>query len=138
MKVTTTATQLFFDRPAVIRAMDAAQRRALAKAGATVRTTAARSIRKRKGVSRPGQPPSSHEGSLRRLMRFGWDPSRRVVVVGPLKFGKGEAPALLERGGVVSRDGERARYRPRPFMAPALEKSTRTLPAAFRGTLKGR
>ena len=71
-------------------------------------------------------------------MRFGYDPSRKTVVVGPLKFRKGKAPALLEYGGSVNRNGERQVYKPRPFMGPALEKQRKNLPAAFRGTLEGR
>ncbi|MEO0511798.1 MAG: hypothetical protein AAF108_02760 [Planctomycetota bacterium] len=65
---------LFFDRPAVQRAIDPARRRALSKAGAFVRQRAKTSMRKRRGTSRPGQPPFAHEGSLRRMVLFGYDP----------------------------------------------------------------
>jgi len=51
---------LFFDSPGVQRAMDAASRAPLSRAGAF--------IRKRKTISQPGQPPHSHAGHLRRLI----------------------------------------------------------------------
>ncbi|MCL4743749.1 MAG: hypothetical protein KJZ54_16250, partial [Phycisphaerales bacterium] len=65
--------QMFFDRPKVRRAVDAARRKVLSKAGAFIRQTARTSIRKRKGSSKPGNPPHSHVGLLRRFILFGYD-----------------------------------------------------------------
>lgn len=48
---------LFFDRPKVRRAVDKAKRQVLSRGGAFIRTTAKRSIRKRKGTAPPGKPP---------------------------------------------------------------------------------
>ena len=90
---------VFFHSPRVRRAMDAATRRALSKAGAFIRQRAKTSIRKRKGVSRPGEPPHSHAGHLRRLIFFAWDPVAESMVIGPVPFKEGEAPHLLEFGG---------------------------------------
>ena len=60
----------FFDRDAVLKATDKAQRMALSKFGAFVRTRARSSIRKRKGVAPAGSPPSSHTGLLKQFIYF--------------------------------------------------------------------
>ena len=134
--------QLFFDREAVISKVDAATRRVLSKFGAFVQRSAKSSIRKRKRISAPGQPPSSHIGLLRKFIYFGYDADRRSVVIGPARLnqkGRGEAPALLEYGGKATlvRRGEkkRATYRARPYMGPAFEKEKPQLPAMWRGSV---
>ena len=133
---------LFFDAPRVKRAVDAATRRALSRAGAFIRQRAKTSIRKRKGISRPSRPPHSHAGHLRRLIFFGYDPSAESVVIGPLPFRKGEAPNLLEFGGKIVRTdhcGRRRRmvYRKRPFMGPALQEELPQLPSRWRNSVRG-
>lgn len=134
---------LFFDSAAVIRAVDAASRKALSKAGAFIRQRAKSSIRKRRGVSRPGQAPSSHAGHLKRLLFFAWDPAAETVVIGPARFGAGEAPNLLEFGGTIVRKGDRSgkprrlRYRARPFMGPAYEKEKAQLPKRWQRSIRG-
>jgi len=65
--------QLFFDSPKVVRAVDRTTRRVLSKFGAFVRRTARSSIRKRKRISEPGSPPSSHSGLLKKFIFFGYD-----------------------------------------------------------------
>lgn len=92
---------MFFDRPKVRRAMDAGTHRALSKAGAFIRTRARSSMRTRKGASAPGRPPHAHFGSLKRLLFFAYDRDRKSVVVGPVKYRKGVAPALNEYGGKI-------------------------------------
>jgi hypothetical protein len=105
--------QFFFDKAKVIRAVDKARRAVLSKAGAFIRQRAKTSIRKRKAISAPGKPPSSHEGSLRRFLYFGYDPGADMVVVGPAKtnqvfFGRdrrpvtGTVPSALEYGGQIT------------------------------------
>lgn len=154
---------LFFNSKAVLSKVDGATRRVLSKFGAFVRTTAKQSIRKRKAISRPGNPPSSHVGTLKRLIFFGYDPSQRSVVIGPAPFGKGKAPALLEYGGheraatmmvaygEIGRSatgqfttrsrreipaGTLMRIAPRPFMGPAFEKEKPKLPAMWADSIK--
>lgn len=136
-------TRLFLDRKKVVAKVDAATRRVLGRFGAYVRRTARSSIRKRKRPSRPGQPPSSHTGLLKRFIWFAYEPREKSVVIGPARLsrkGRGEAPSLLEYGGStrVSQDGEtkRARYRPRPFMGPAFEKEQPKLPSMWKGSIK--
>ena len=135
--------QLFFDSPKVVRAVDSTTRRVLSKFGAFVRRTARSSIRKRKRISEPGSPPSSHSGLLKKFIFFGYDPAKRSVVIGPERLsqkGRGEAPHLLEYGGTgtVERRGKRrrAKVRARPFMGPAFEKEEPKLPAMWKGSIK--
>jgi len=144
--------RMFFDRTAVRNKTDKATRRVLSKFGAFVRQTAKRSIRKRKRASRPGQPPSSHTGLLKRFIFFGFDVARRSVVIGPVRLTQktGDVPHVLEYGGTVrplsrlSAAQRRARRpssaatrrRPRPFMGPAMEKEKHQLPALWRNSVK--
>ncbi len=123
---------LFFDRAVVADAMDKTTRRAFSKFGAFVRTRARSSIRKRKRVSEPGSPPSSHSGLLRQFIFFAYDPDRKSVVIGPAKLNSVLSPTAaksLEHGGEsIVRSGRREHgetrkvlVRPRPFMQPAFE-----------------
>ena len=131
----------FFDRAAVTSAVDKGTKKALSRAGAFVRTRARSSIRSRKAVSAPGQPPSSHEGSLKRLLYFSWDAAARSVVVGPVPFRRGVAPRLLEFGGpttIGSRLGARSAFvRPRPYMKPAMDAERPKLAEQFRDVISG-
>ena len=144
-------TRLFFDRPKVRRGVDRAKRRALSSAGAFIRQRARTSIRKRKGAAPPGKPPRSHEGSLRRLILFGFDRASDSVVVGPVKLNKpGEAPSVLELGGRTTvtrrrtrKDGKRVieskrvRIAARPYMGPALKKELPNIPKAWANSVRG-
>ena len=135
--------QLFFDTKAVRDKVDATTRRVLSRFGAFVRRTARSSIRKRKRISDPGSPPSSHTGLLKKFIFFGYDTQKRSVVIGPERLsqaGRGEAPHLLEYGGTgtAERKGKRKRMRirPRPFMGPAFEKEEPQLPAMWRDSVR--
>jgi len=142
--ITMRIKDMFFDRATVIRAVDGAKRKVLSKAGAFIRTAARTSIRKRKKSAPPGKPPHSHEGSLRRLILFGYDQAADSVVVGPVGFKKSVAPNVLEYGGetvVLSRRGGRLTSRKvniaaRPFMAPALERERPKLPLLWRNSIR--
>jgi len=133
---------LFFESAAVLQKVDAATRKVLSKFGAFVRTTARHSIRKRRKVSYPGKPPSSHVGTLKRLIFFGYDLSARSVVIGPAPFRSTvEAPPLLEYGGTASRQDRKgrrvlARYAARPFMGPAFAKEQSKLPAMWANSVR--
>ncbi|MEO0586371.1 MAG: hypothetical protein AAF078_01905 [Planctomycetota bacterium] len=133
-------TSFIVDTRKVLAAMDKAKRRSLARGGALVRTIARRSIRKRRGISEPGRPPSSHSGELR-LIFFGYDEAADAVVVGPIRFRSAASaadrvPTLLEQGGVVVREGEPVEYDERPFMGPAVETAAPRLAEMFRDTLR--
>ena len=156
----------FFDTKRVLRAVDKGRRAALSKAGAFIRTTARRSIRKRKRAAPPGKPPSSHTGLLKRFIFFGYDAGSDSVVIGPARLAKStEAPHTLEFGGTVKvrrdrlmrvedtgRDkrgrftkgkykrvkaGTRLTYQARPFMGPAIDKERSKLPKFWRDSVRG-
>jgi hypothetical protein len=124
----------FFDRDRVGRSITAANKKALSKFGAYVRTRARTSIRKRKAISSPGNPPSSHMGLLRKFLFFSYDASKQSVVIGPARLGGTKSPeslAALEYGGYSNVWGggkEQRRYiRPRPFMGSAFELEKKAL-----------
>ncbi len=128
----------FSPRP-VMSAMDRATRRVLSRFGAFVRQTARRSIRKRKRSARAGQPPSSHVGTLKRLIFFAYDRGRESVVVGPTRARKGQARTLEEGGMTRRRQGGRLqilRYQPHPYMKPALDNERPKLPQMWRNAVK--
>ena len=134
--------RMFFTSKAVLSATDRATRRVLSKFGAYVRRTAKSSIRKRKAISAPGKPPSSHTGLLKRFILFGYDPAKRSVVIGPLRLtrgGRGDAPRALEEGGTsrMVRRGrkKRLKIKARPFMGPAMEKEKPKLPQMWRDSV---
>jgi len=138
--------QMFFDRDKVRKRTDTGTRRVLSRFGAYVRTTAKHSIRKRKRISDPGEPPSSHTGLLRRFIFFGYDRDRRSVVIGPMRLNQkvGDAPAALEYGGTSTmveglrrrRRKRRIRIAARPYMGPAFEQEKPKLPAMWRDSVK--
>lgn len=101
---------LFFDSAKIRRAVDAAKRRVMSAQGAFVRTAARSSIRKGKKPSRPGSPPHSHIGTLKKMILFAYEPTAESVVVGPALVSRPSAqanvggettPQRLEEGGAV-------------------------------------
>lgn len=137
--------ETFFDRPKVARAVDRAKRQALSRAGAFIRTRARSSIRSRKRTSRPGEPPSSHTGLLRRFILFGYDRRTDSVVVGPVGFRGSDAPHVLEFGGKTviyrRRQGrlvrQQVRIAARPYMAPAFARERTSIPRVWHGSIRG-
>ncbi len=130
---------MFFDRAKIKKKVDVRTRKVLSKFGAFVRQTSRKSIRKRKGTSKPGRPPFSHTGVLKRFIYFGYDSDRRSVVIGPvIAPGKlGKAPAALEHGGKVSLPtGNKTEIAPRPFMQPAFEKEIKLVPKIWADSIK--
>lgn len=95
------ASRLFFDRQSVIRRVGKKNAAILKEQGKILRGQARGLIRKRKGPSRPGAPPHSHFGQLRRFLYYKFDPGSKSVVVGPEKLGGGfySVPESLEEGG---------------------------------------
>jgi len=129
--------QLFFDRQIVIDAVGRASAKNLSQAGSFIRQSARSSLRRRKKVSPPGEPPSVHTQDRVATLKNIWfvfDPARRSVVVGPLKLNgsklhgsnRATVPSLHELGGAAVVGGRkrkrRAKYAPRPFMGPAMER----------------
>jgi hypothetical protein len=112
MTVTYKMTELFFDRPSIIAAINEGERKALGKIGAYVRQRAktdvlrrvaykgARaSVRRIKGgkakktqqTSRPGSPPIVHSRDKVRTLKnilFAFNPETHSVVIGPVALNK--------------------------------------------------
>ncbi len=130
--------QFFFDRQIVINAVGRASAKNLSKAGSFIRQSARSSLRRRKKVSPPGEPPSVHTQDRVATLKNIWfvfDPAQRSVVVGPLKLNgsrlegsnRQTVPSLHELGGTAVVGGRpkrkrRAKYAPRPFTGPAMER----------------
>ena len=128
-------TKMFFDRPHVMRRVDQKTGRVLARTGAFGRQVMRRQMRpagKKRKSSRPGEPPRTIVGTIKKLLFFGMAPNKKAVVIGPKKqsppsghhlFGKESIPQLLDEGGrekLLLPDGKRttADYLPRPFTDP--------------------
>jgi hypothetical protein len=148
----------FFDRKKVIRAVDAATRKALSKVGAFIMRRARTSIRPvgdDLAPSKPGDPPKSRTGLLRGGILFGYEPTEKSVYIGPIALNSkvdGSIPRVLEMGGTVevsrlARGGrrtgkrykKRVRIAARPYMGPALqaEIAAGTIPEQFRDSVRG-
>ena len=138
----------FFNHKKVITATDKATRSVLSRFGAFVRRTARSSIRRRKKAAPPGKPPSSHTGLLKRFIFFGYDASRKSVVIGPAKLsGKSDGiPRTLEMGGTtvapIEKKGKRRQKKiaiaARPYMGPAFEKEKPQLPDLWRDSIQSK
>lgn len=136
-----TFKQGFFDRDKVQRAVDRGVRKVLSRFGAFTRKRARTSIRKRKKISEPGKPPSSHVGTLRNAILFAYDTKAKAVVIGPHQAGKSGAGAqALEYGGRVSvrnlRKKRPLNYRARPFMNPAFQAELPGVVGQLRGMIR--
>lgn len=91
------------DDPVIRKYLDEKSRRALNVLGSVTMREARRLIRKRKQPSKPGEPPSSPTGTLKRTIFYGYDTSARSVVVGPYRMrSKVNVPYVLEYGGYVA------------------------------------
>ena len=106
--------------------------RNLGHAGAIIRWTAYRSIRRDDAPSLPGQPPHTRKGQLQHAILYGVEEQRGIVVIGPSHLFVGRSGAAHEHGGQYMRQ----RYPRRPFMGPALEKNKERLPKLWAGSVK--
>lgn len=118
------SVDMFFDRQKLIGQMSKAQRRALNRAGATIRTIAKRSMRPRKlGIaSAPGQPPHRHRNKggkgvsegLYKSILYGYDSATESVVIGPSSTWGPNVHRLMEThefGGSERKKNARRRIR---------------------------
>ena len=139
--------KIFFNAPKVLRAVDDATRKVFSKFGAYVMTRSRRSIRKppkkaKGGASRPGRPPYSHTGALKKFIFFGYDFKSRSVVIGPTKLSvkNTNAPETLEYGGKATiGKGQKRKdiiVEARPYMGPAYEKEKPKLPGMWADSVK--
>ena len=116
----------------VLRKVQQANIVSLGHAGATVRLTARRSIRRRKKAAPPGRPPHTRRGLLRQAIRYAVEKEQQRVVIGPEHAIAGTSGAAHEFGGVY----KGGRYAPRPFMRPAMEKIKDRLPRKWANSVR--
>lgn len=92
-----------FEGRILTRAVFQAQKKVLRHQGALLRRNAARSIRSKKTPSKPGSPPRSVLGGLKKGIQYAYDDAADSVVVGPVKFErkKVKTTRTLEHGGHV-------------------------------------
>ena len=106
--------------------------KSLGHAGATIRLTARRSIRRRKKASPEGRPPSTRAGQLRGAIMYAVEKHKDLVVIGPEHPKVGRSASAHEHGGRYKRQ----RYPKRPFMGPALEATKERLPRKWAGSVR--
>src|SRR5678815_3063684 len=100
MELKATITRAFFDNKKVMGELDKKTHYVLNRFGGTVRKTAQRSMRTRKGTSPPGSPPYAHgQKKLRKFLFYSYDRANKTVVIGPVRFSetsKLHVPRTLE------------------------------------------
>lgn len=100
-----------FNRRAVKKRSDETSVDALYKAGAYLRTTARRSIRKSPKASQKGKPPHSRRGQLRTAIVFAVDEKKLIALVGPSASLISDIAKYHEFGGVQTKKSKRKKYR---------------------------
>lgn len=106
--------------------------RSLGHAAATIRLIARRSIKRRKGPSKIGQPPHTRAGMLKRAILFFVDKARGYALIGV-------SEDILDDAGMPHEHGGRFRketFGKRPFMLPALEKAKPRLPTFWANSIR--
>ena len=98
--------------------------RSLGHAGASVRLTARRSIRRSKSASLAGNPVNTRKGLVKRAILYSVNRSRQSALIGPAFSLIGKSAAAHEFGKRYKGD----KYPKRPFMGPALLKIKSRLP----------
>jgi hypothetical protein len=94
---------------------------------------------RKQSSSRPGQPPLSQVGLLRKFIIFAYDFENASVVIGPMKLNTPTmAPMVLEHGGRthVSRLDKTVNIQPRPYMNPAFEAELPEAAAMWADSIK--
>jgi len=120
------------DIPKVLRKARRANIENLGHAGASIRLTAKRSIRKSANPAEPGRPPKTRRGRLRNSIRFAVERNRQRVLIGPDQRIVGQSGRAHEFGGRYRKQ----RYPKRPFMGPALTKTKDRLPKYWAGSIR--
>ena len=120
------------DIPKVLRKARRANIENLGHAGASIRLTAKRSIRKSANPAQPGKPPKTRRGRLRNSIRFAVERNRQRVLIGPDHRFVGQSARAHEFGGLYRKQ----RYPKRPFIGPALTKTKDRLPKHWAGSIR--
>lgn len=100
----------FFDRDAIMKAVDKGLRKQLGWLGGYVRRAAKNSLKTQEGSSKPGSPPFSHTGVLKNFIFYTYDFKTQTVIIGPAATTQKNArsygnyktiPETLEYGGMI-------------------------------------
>lgn len=102
-------------------------------AAASISKDAKRSIKRSATPGRPGSPPTTRRGLLRRAIRFSANRQKQTAVIGPQASQVDQAATAHEFGG--SYKGQD--FPARPFMRPALERNLHRLGGQFTGSIGG-
>ena len=124
--------QTRMDVQKVLRKARRANIESLGHAGAAIRLTARRSIRRSPKPSAVGRPPHTRRGLLRRAIVYAVDKYRQMAIIGPAYGIVGRSATPHEFGGRYKRQ----RYDRRPFMGPALDKTRNRLPRHWAGSIR--
>ena len=131
---------MFFDLEAVQARMDRKTERVFGATGAYTRKAMQRGMRRRRGVSAPGEYPSARPGNplLRDKIRFGYDSNKQALVIGPALLDRTDrevaaagmtVPELINYGGTVMR---RRRWDPQANRIRRMQRSERPIPWHYR------
>ena len=101
-----------FDKRKLKKKVETATFTSISEAGGAIRKTASRSIRKRKNPSKPGSPPNTQTGMLRRVIRYEVTNNKTEVIIGPVNEIAGRLWNLHEFGGVATK---RRKLKPHRF-----------------------
>ena len=117
----------YFEQKSIMSMLNRHNRRALSRSGAYVAEVARRSIHKKRGSSKPGNPPYSHTGKLRQMIASGVDGNRVCAVAGALirldVENHGKTPNVLEHGGTTVVKARKPKYKVGSTAPIAREKS---------------
>jgi hypothetical protein len=127
-----TKARVKFDAGKIRRAAQKGSIQSLGHAGAAIRLTARRSIRKSPKASAPGSPPHTRKGRLRNAIKYAVQKTVQSVLIGPDYAVAADSGRAHEFGGHFRRED----YPRRSFMGPALEKTKDRLPAFWAGSVK--
>lgn len=83
----------------------------LRKAAYQVRRAARGAVRRSKRYSRPGEPPHTRRGQLRRSILYGVEDNKAVAVIGPAASLISDIARYHEHGGIQVRRRKRKIYR---------------------------
>jgi hypothetical protein len=122
-----------FDASKVVKAARKGSITSLGHAGAAIRLTARRSIRKSDKPSPAGTPPHTRKGRIRNAIKYAVVAAAQSVVIGPDVEVAGTSGKAHEFGGHYRNE----EYPLRAFMGPALEKTKDRLPPMWAGSVKG-
>jgi hypothetical protein len=104
----------------------------LGHAGAAIRLTARRSIKRSPAASAPGRPPHTRRGLLKSAILYAVEPREQSVVIGPDVGFVGTSATAHEFGGPYKREV----YPRRSFMGPALEQVRDRLPRHWAASVR--